>query len=379
MRILAVLEAATVTGPAKNLLEFARWSKSGGIDLTIVTFRRGAVAKDDAFLAAAERVGARVEIVSERSAFDLRTVAGLRAVVDRLQPDVVQTHAMKSHFLGRLAGFGNATPWVAFHHGYTFDDTRVLFYNALDHWSLRKPQAVVTVSLPFIGQLEGKGVRRERISVLHNAIDPKWGERVRAAELRSATRQKLGLAADEQAVLIVGRLSKEKSHLGLLEALRSVRDAGLGKTKLLVVGRGPAQPVIEERLRALKLEQQVVMVGQVSDVAPYYAAADVAVLASVTEGSPNALLEAMAARLPVVATAVGGIPEIVTSEQSALLVPASDTPALASALRRMLSDAGLRERLAGEALRVVLERHSPDSRARALVAIYEKVRGKAAR
>ena len=112
------------------------------------------------------------------------------------------------------------------------------------------------------------------------------------------------------------------------------------------------------------------MAGQQSSAEPYYGIAVVAVLSSRSEGSPNALLEAMAAGVPVVATRVGGIPEMVTDNQSALLIEPGDAGALARAISILLTDAGVAERLTAASRDLIRERHAPERRVRKLVEIY---------
>src|SRR5207248_7230096 len=112
--------------------------------------------------------------------------------------------------------------------------------------------------------------------------------------------------------------------------------------------------------------QRIIFAGQVTDVRPFYAMSDAFVLPSHTEGSPNVLLEAMAARVPIVATAVGGVPEIVENEESALLVPANDPAALAAAIVRLLTDADLGRRLTMNAAETVSKNHSPEEYVRSL-------------
>jgi glycosyltransferase involved in cell wall biosynthesis len=118
---------------------------------------------------------------------------------------------------------------------------------------------------------------------------------------------------------------------------------------------------------------RVVFAGHTPDVRPYYAAADVLALPSHSEGSPNVLLEAMAAGLPVVATSVGGVPEIATDEENALLVPAHETAAFAHALARLLTDEGLADRLGRSAAAHAVSEFSPEAYARGLVRIYRQL------
>jgi glycosyltransferase involved in cell wall biosynthesis len=140
---------------------------------------------------------------------------------------------------------------------------------------------------------------------------------------------------------------------------------------MVLVGDGPER----EALIALARNKGVAltMAGQISDVAPYFAAADVFVLPSHSEGSPNVLLEAMAAGLPVVATAVGGVPDTVTDGEQALLVPAAQPQAMADAIRRLLTDGNLALRLGTSARERATAQFSPEARVRRIAEIYRRV------
>jgi glycosyltransferase involved in cell wall biosynthesis len=231
--------------------------------------------------------------------------------------------------------------------------------------------------------LARKGVPRERIEIVHNAISPHWGAYGRTPEAAAALRAELGIGARKKIILIVGRLSREKDHRTLLEAVNELRtDARNGTappTHLVVVGDGPERPRIEETIRALHLGDIATMVGQVPTAEPYYGIADVSVLSSLSEGSPNALLESMAAGVPVVATSVGGIPETVSHEQSALLVNPRDRAGMTRAIKAILTDESLARSLAARARERILAHYTPDSRARRLVGIYRGIlcRGRA--
>jgi glycosyltransferase involved in cell wall biosynthesis len=158
-----------------------------------------------------------------------------------------------------------------------------------------------------------------------------------------------------------------------LQAVDRIRRDGGIAPHLVMVGEGPERQRIEDRVRALELAPYVTMTGQVPSAEPYYAIADVAVLSSRSEGSPNALLEAMAARVPVVATAVGGIPEMVVNEDSALLVAPGDCAALTAAVTALLTNPELARRLTGQARELVETRYVPESRARTLGALYRSL------
>jgi glycosyltransferase involved in cell wall biosynthesis len=382
IRLLAVVEADSITGPAKNLLQFAHLGCSGlvhpPIEVSIAVFQRGD-ASHNLFLETARQSSIPVYPIPEAGRFDWAVVPHLRALARELKPDLIQTHAVKSHFLIRASGLHCLAPWVAFHHGYTWPDLRMRLYNQVDRWSLRAARQVLTVSRPFRDELTRKGVPRERIEIVHNAIDPQWGAYGRTPEAAAALRVRLGIGAEKKIILIVGRLSREKDHRTLLEAVDELRtDARNGTappTHLVVVGDGPERPGIEEIIRALGLGDAVTLVGQVPTAEPYYGIADVSVLSSLSEGSPNALLESMAACVPVVATSVGGIPEMVSHQQSALLIDPRDRAGMTRAIKEILANESLARNLAAGARQRILAHHTPDSRARRLAEIYGRVLG----
>lgn len=366
LRLLVFLEATTVTGPSKNLLQFVQLAQQHeAIETTVAVFRRAG--DPTVFQQAAERQGLTVEWIEEKGRYDSSVLVRMRALAQRLQPDIVQTHAVKGHFLARRAGLPQWAPWVAFHHGYTWTNLRVRLYNQLDRWSLRSATRVVTVSQPFAADLQSQGVDRARITVIHNAIDPQWGQG-RNSELRA----RLGIPADVQVLLLVGRFSLEKDHSGLLKAMAELGRRGFPDLRLVLVGDGLERPRVEAEAAALGIQDRVIFTGSQPTAEPYYGIADVVVLNSRTEGSPNALLEAMAAGVPVVATRVGGIPEIVADRESALLVPAGNVAQLTEALAEVLRDPALCRNLVQAAHAAVEQRHAPLVRVRRLAELYRE-------
>ncbi|MCU1337776.1 MAG: glycosyl transferase, group 1 [Bryobacterales bacterium] len=366
LRLLAIIEAYSITGPAKNLLEFARLARAADVETTIATFTRGS--SKNLFIDTARDGEFPVEVIHESGLYDRGVIRNLARLVTDLRPQIIQTHAVKSHFLARCAGLNHRAPWVAFHHGYTWPSLRARFYNQLDRWSLQAPNKVLTVSVPFREELIARGVKPDRIEIIHNAIPPEWGRRFREPDQAGVLRAKMGIAADRNVILIVGRLSREKDHLTLLDAVASLRPEL--RPHLIIVGEGPERPRIEERIRSLSLTNSVTLTGQQESAEPYYGIAQVAVLSSLSEGSPNALLEAMAAGVPVVATRVGGIPEIVTDGESALLVEPGDIAGMSSSIARLLEDEGFARQVVGHARGRIVEHHAPEARVRRLLDIY---------
>jgi glycosyltransferase involved in cell wall biosynthesis len=373
LRLLAIIEADTVTGPAKNLLQFGSLARSAAYDppveLSIVVFRRSGTG--GVFAEAAERAGLPLHAIEESGRFDRAVLSRLSSLARELRPGVIQSHAVKSHFLVRQAGLDRLAPWIAFHHGYTWPTLTARVYNQLDRWSLRAASRVLTVSIPFRNELVRNGVRAGRIEIVHNAVDADWASPTRQAETPAALRSRLGIPPSRKVVLIVGRLSREKDHRSLLDAIHRLPPRL--DPHLLIVGDGPEREAIQTRIRALGMDGAVTLAGQTPSAEPFYSIADVAVLSSRSEGSPNALLEAMAAQVPVVSTRVGGVPEIVADGESALLVAPGDASAMADALGALLSSPELARKIAGRARELIAARHTPDARVRRLVGIYRGV------
>jgi glycosyltransferase involved in cell wall biosynthesis len=376
IRLLSILEAATVTSPAQCVLEACRVARTLDHRVELVphlaTYFRGATLDND-FSLAVQQEGLPLTGFAERRALDVRVIDQLRRLVAQFDPDVIETASVKSHFLVRLSGVARHRPWVAFHHGYTFTDRKMRLYNQLDYWSLRRPDRVVTVSRAFQQQLIERRVAPSRIVLLQNAMDPDWGRGL-TDDARHSLRDSLGVKSGERIVLGVGRFSFEKAFPDLVQAFAHLRRTHPDlPAKLLILGDGPERAAIEAEIARHSLQHLVRLPGHRTDVKPYYAIADALAISSLSEGAPFALLEAMAAGVPVASTAVGGIPELVEDQQSALLTPARQPEMLAESLARLLTQPELAGRLAAQARALIRQRHSPEARTRALLDLYQDV------
>lgn len=382
IKLLAIIEATTVNAVAKNMLEFHRAARELNqtssslpiIETSFVTFARiNSAAPESAneLATAAHKLGVEVDVITESWRFDLRVIPALREVIHRRGPDIVVTHQVKSHFLIKLSRLWREYAWVAFHHGYTTTDRKMRAYNRLNRWSLPTADKVITVCEAFAHELTFEGVSQERIHVQHNAVRP---ERPVSAEEVEALRTQLRIGPEERIVLSVGRLSREKAHIDLLGAFKHLLEHNAATdSTLIIIGDGVERNRLETTAESMGIRGRVIFTGEQSDVQPYYAAADLLVLPSHSEGSPYVLLEAMAAKIPIVATAVGGVPEIVEDEESALLVPVRDIRAMAAAIVRILTDRALVSKLTTNALRRITTHHSPDTQIRSLIELYHSV------
>lgn len=376
MRVVAVMEAHTVTGPAKNLIRFCKFAAewySSDFEISVVTYLRPApnsARQTNPFIEAVRNADVPLEIIPEQHAFDWQVVSRLRELLRDRKPDIVQTHAVKSHFLMRLLPTSEVR-WLAYHHGYTEPDFKMRVYNRLDRWSLPTAHRVVTVCKPFADMLANSGVARDRIRVLGNSIE--CFQRP-SSETVADLRNKWNLPEDLPVVLTIGRLSAEKGHRHLLSAAGILkRERPDRDFKLLILGEGHERPRLERQVEELGLHSIVQFAGHQQDPISYYAFASVFVLPSLSEGSPNVLLEAMMAGTPAIATGVGGIPEMIQDEYSGLIVKPRDAAALARAIERVLDDSALARRLRENASADVHAKHSPKAYGTALMDIYKNL------
>jgi len=377
MRLMALIEAYTLTGPAKNLLRFCRLARAEAANecnISLVTFvrpNRNGQPASNAFIEEARASWLPIHMVKEQGAFDTRVIGQLRQLFREQAPDIIQTHSLKSHFLVRLTRPAK-TPWIAFHHGYTTTDVKMHLYNQLDRWSLPAADRVITVCSPFAEMLARGGVKRECIRVLQNTIELPDGP----DESPSSLRSRYGLPDHARIVLAIGRLSREKGHRHLVEAASLLhRNRPDIDFQILLIGDGPERARLEAQVDGLGLREHVRFLGHQQNPVPFYELADVFVLPSLTEGSPNVLLEAMMARTPTIATPVGGVPEMVQDGRSALLVKAGDPAALAGGIAKLLDDPALGSTLAGNAHADVLAKHSPEAYCASLLGIYRDLLG----
>jgi L-malate glycosyltransferase len=193
------------------------------------------------------------------------------------------------------------------------------------------------------------GIPESKLEIIRAGVDP-----ANYGESKAAARRALGLKQEEKIAVIVARLFPEKNHRMLLEAFAEVIQ-GVDKARLLIVGEGVEEAAIRQEIVRLNLQQQVILMGVRRDVARILAAADVFVLSSDREGLPIAVLEAMAAAKPVVATDVGDLPLVVKDGKSGRIVPAKDPQAMAAALAEILSDEEKARRMGAEGLQAVDE------------------------
>ena len=247
----------------------------------------------------------------------------------RLRPDVVVGFMFHGIMTARVAGRLARTPAVVSSIRSELDFPKRERIMALTG---RMTDAVTIMSDHLAAQVAEKGVAsRSHTFVIPNAVD---FNRFSADSCRSQTRENLGVTDDHFLWLAAGRLAPEKDYEGLIHAFSIL--AQRRETQLFIAGDGPLRDDLALQVRDLSLSDRVSLLGLRDDMPGLYRASDALVLSSEWEGMPNVVLEAMASGTPVVATAVGAVPELVSDGESGFVVPPRDHAALADAMERMM-------------------------------------------
>jgi len=375
IRVLHVITRLTLGGSSENTLATVVGLASAGYAGALAV---GLAESEAAVVDDARRRGCRVVDVPAlgREVRPLRDLAALRqltALMRRERPRIVHTHTSKAGFLGRLAARLARVPAVIHQpHGHVFygywGAPRTALYVALERRAARWTDRIVTLTERGTAEHLARGIGRPGQYATVPSGVPTAALRA-AAPPRAAARARLGLAPDAYVVAGLGRLVPVKGFDLLVEALPRLA-AEVPSARVLLVGDGPERAALEARARALGVAARLHVTGATPEVAAHLAAADVLAAPSRNEGMGRALVEAMALGLPVVATAVGGIPAVVEDGGCGRLVPPGDADALAAALAGLGRDARLRETL-GRAAVVRAEAFSSEVALARMRAVYD--------
>lgn len=370
VRLLYLRDTLTICGPGKTILNTWRTLDRSRYELVIAATKPNGDERST-FLEAASGLGAPVYPFAIGRGLDLGAIVRLVKLIRSERIDVLQTHDAQTRRLGVIAAALTGIRHISSVHGWIFNDRKELIARWIDRHLLRMADAVIVVSDRLRQELVAAGVPATHITLIRNAI---MLQDYATTPEGAALRAKLDIPADAPVVSIVGRLSAEKGHMDFLSAARTVLDV-LPDTRFLIIGDGPLRGAIEARIAELGLSHRVILTGHQSQLGPYYAVTSVLAISSYTEGIPNVMLEAFAYGKPAVATAVGGVPEVLEEGRTGFLVEPGQPAKMAERLQRLLGDADLRTQMGRTARQVIEERYSFDARTRALTAIYERQLG----
>ena len=367
MRIVQIADAISVGGAEKQLVVFAAMARQRGIDVTTISLIYDT---DLSYEGDLLDLGARVVHFRSHQLFDLKRLGGLTSFLREGRFDLAHTHLVYGNIVGAFAARLAGLPVVSTLHSTGRAQTvRARFRESLESFSLRNfSQRVIAVGYK-VEEAQRNRLSAKKLRILQNAVLP--GPEL-AADRRQQIRKELTGTCAGPILITAGRFAKPKALHHLVSAFSQL--AGKFPQAILVmVGDGPLFSEIQTQVNGLGLNDRIHLLGARSDVPELLAAADIYVSSSIWEGLPMAVLEAMLAGLPIVATAVGDIPHVLT-DATGLIVPAAQPEVLAEALGRLLSDAELRKSMGAAARCHALANFSADTWMDRLLVIYDEVR-----
>ncbi len=321
---------------------------------------------DEYAVSALAEARVRYVCLGRRAKWDVHRLLPLLSLLRSERFDVIHSHMFGSNVWSSLAGQACRVPVIIAHeHNWSYSGDRLRMW--LDgHLISRFATCFVAVSEANRQRMITlEGVPADRIRVIPTAYVPHLGP------ARSDIRDELGLPADALVIGVAAVMRKEKALEVMLDAHARLLQR-LADVHLVIAGDGPCRPALERQIGRLGLAAHVHLLGRRNDVDQILKRVDVGALSSDWEGSPLFVFECKAARIPVVATAVGGVTELVESGRTGLLVPPRDPEALAGAIERVLTDRDLSERLAADAARD-LDQYEIGTVARRFAKLYEQL------
>jgi glycosyltransferase involved in cell wall biosynthesis len=381
IRVLRVIARLNVGGPALHVTYLARGLADRGYETTLVAGDVGRGEESMAFVA--ENAGVDVVPLHGLSrelspVHDAVAAWRLARIIRRVRPEVVHTHTAKAGAVGRAATMlaGPRRPVVVhtFHghvlRGY-FGEVGTRVFRAIETILARATDRLIAVSPEVRDELVALGVApREKFSVVRLGIELE--PRVSFDGDTADVRRRHGIAPEKFVVGWFGRMTAVKRTDDLLTTLAGVRERGIDAL-LVFVGDGDDRERLEQRAHDLGLARSCLFLGYQEDVAPWYAVCDAVILTSASEGTPVTIIEALAAGRAVVATRVGGVPDVVDEGTTGFLVRPGDTHALAERLEILARDPERRTAMGAAGRERVLRRYAVDRLVDDVDALYREL------
>ncbi|MGH9387888.1 MAG: glycosyltransferase [Vicinamibacterales bacterium] len=367
---ISVLELRSVRGtgggPEKTILFGAELRDRQRFDVTVCYIRD---LRDDVFGVEARARRLDIDYVEalERHSLDPRVWATLKDLVATRRIDIVHSHDYKTDLLSLMLSWRMGVIPLGTAHGWTGHSVRErLIYYPMGKRLLSRFPRVIAVSTDIKNELVRCGAAPGRVVVLLNGIDPAAFRREVAEQ--PVVRKELGYSASEVVIGCVGRLERQKRFDLLMEAFAQLSQS-FDHLRLVIVGDGSLRTELTNLATRLELGSRCQLLGHRENIARLHHAFDLFVQSSTYEGTPNAVLEAMALETPLVATDVGGTSEVVWPDIHGLIVPAN-VAALRGAIQNVLVDPEAARRRANAARRRIEEELSFEARTRRLETIY---------
>lgn len=367
MRILELISSSGFFGAERVVLELSQELSLMGLKLYVGVFRN----RQNPHTEVADRAGEFgliTEVFPCNGRFDPRTVLQIRKFIKGKSIDLIHCHGYKANFYGLMAAAFTRSPLITTCHNWIGTGFKMKLYERLDKIILRRFKVIIAVSDGIKSEILDSRIPKSKISVINNGIDMSRFTGVRNINLRGEFK----IDPSCKVVGTIGRLSKEKGHSYLLQAAKEVLKR-FPDTVFWIVGDGTLKEKLKDQTKAIGLEDKVVFTGFRRDIPEILSSMDVFVLPSLMEGLPMVLLEAMAARKPVIATEVGEIPKILEQGKLAVLVKPKDVRGLAEAIVSVLEAENKINGITQNSYNKVKDNYSSEKMADKYFEVYQEI------
>lgn len=376
INVLDLRDTNKVCGPGKTILETAARIDPARFHVVVgLLLLDREDAEQNLYWQACRKRDVHVEAVRLKHQFDPGVVRRTIELVKRHDIHIIHSHDYKTDILAFLVARSYRIPIITTIHGWIVTNWKSRLYIAAGKRVLPYFDQVIAVSPLIQRQLQALGVPPERAPLVYNAI---VAENYQADRHEPGfLRRRFDIPVGARVIGNIGRLSPEKGQDVFLRAAARVR-ARHPDVYFVLVGDGRDRPRLERMVAELGLTERVRFTGHQQDVRPVFQDIDMLALTSYTEGFPNVLLESLCMQRPILATAVGGVPDIVEDGVTGVLVQPGDHEAVASGLCRMLEDGEAARRMLANGYQRVMERFQFGARVARMEALYQELLGQGA-
>jgi len=355
-------------GPERQIIGHIKTSRS--FRHLVVTFKDNE--QENEFIDICREEGVNVAVIETKGAYQIKLIQFLRELLVKQAVDCICCHGYKPLILCFLSTRRLDIPIIAFSRGHTSENVKIRIFEFIERKLLRYVPKIISVSDGYAKFLIKAGIEESRITVVRNAVDFKKFRPFIAK--RNLMRTKLGFEQDDFIMATAGRLSPEKAQDVLIDAFSRLINVKQNH-HLLLFGEGPLRRNLEQQVETLKLNN-VYFMGHRNDLDEIMPVIDLFVLPSMTEGLPNVLLEAGAAHVPMVATSVGGVPEIIEQDRTGLMVEAGNRNQLTEAIKMCIEDEEKCASFSDAAYRLIEKKYGFAKQSNLLESVYSELVGK---
>ena len=366
IKILHLRSSNFYGGPERQIHFHAKLAKKESVDVAVSSFSENNSTPD--FLRTIAEDGVKTKLFEVANAYDRNAVSIIKDYLETEQIAILCTHEYRSHYYGYNACKDSNTKWIAFSRGMTAENLKVKLFTYLERYFIKKANAIVAVSKSQKEKLVNQSVNPHIITTVHNAIDISFVNAI----LEKSLKRKFLFPEDSFVIVSGGRFSKEKGQMYLVQAAELALESNRS-LRFVLYGEGPDWDTVKEYIDKKNLSEYIICPGFESELLAYLKSADLLVNPSLSEGLPNIVLEALASKVPVVVTNIGGHPEIVTDNFNGFIVEPKYISQMSDRILELADNREKREFFKIEGEKVLLDKFSFEAQNRKLINLYKSM------